>query len=64
MRLIDADRLKDKLVGLRDYRQVCEIIDNAPTVEMPKVLGTVDKNGDIKLELIRPQGFENAFKEN
>lgn len=35
MRLIDADRLKDKLVSLRDYRQVCEIINNAPTVEYP-----------------------------
>ena len=32
MRLIDADRIKDKLVGFRDYRQVCKIIDNAPSV--------------------------------
>lgn len=26
-RMIDADRLKDKLVGLNDYRKVCEIIN-------------------------------------
>lgn len=26
-RLIDADRLIDKLVGLNDYRKVCEIIN-------------------------------------
>lgn len=38
-----------------------DLIDNAPTVEMPKALGTVDENGNIKIELLRPQG-EWKFK--
>lgn len=33
-RLIDADSLKDKLVALKDYKQICEIINNSPTVEV------------------------------
>lgn len=63
MRLIDADELKN-------YAIPCEIhngastdlcvplyqIDNASTIEMPKALGTVDENGNIKIELIRQQG--------
>ena len=63
MRLIDADELRKCVIP-------CEIhngastdlciplyqIDNAPTIEMPKALGTVDENGNIKIELIRPQG--------
>ena len=67
--LISRESLKEQISDKIDERfrwdfklTVCEfktivgdIIDNAPTVEMPKALGTVDENGNIKIELIRPQ---------
>ena len=63
MRLIDADELRKCAIpceihngALTDLCVPLYQIDNAPTVEMPKALGTVDENGNIKIELIRPQG--------
>ena len=69
MRLIDADELKKELAknitiwtfNVSHDGILAEIIDNVTTVEMPKALGTVDENGNIKIELLRPQG-EWKFK--
>lgn len=60
VRLIDAGALKRDIMSYKTMpeirKAICEVIDDAPTVEMPKAIGTVDKNGNIKLELIRPHG--------
>ena len=63
MRLIDADELRKCAIPCEIHNgastDLCVPlyqIDNAPTIEMPKALGTVDENGNIKIELIRPQG--------
>ena len=71
MRSIDVDALKEEILKKQFTVTFCLehgiersislemlwiVLDNAPTVEMPKAIGTVDKNGNIKLELLRMQG--------
>lgn len=42
---------------LLSYNDIKDVIDNAPTVERPtRALARLDDNGEVKIELLRPQG--------
>lgn len=65
IRLIDADRLTDKLVGLNDYRKVCEIINNSPIItnnERPKGVNNME-NSELDQLIAQRKELDKRIKE-